>query len=144
MISLSMRDRLSLFEIIKSLNLSFSNQKKIISICRELASRTNQSITDLLGDPEIENILGHKRSNPPQKTANLMNLLTNRKMPRYCDAEKKFKHLVSSLKLPKNVSVTHTPYFENNRVTLSITVSTLEQFHETWIKIKDTLPHEKN
>jgi len=68
---LSFRDRIALFDMIVTLHLSIGNQKKLTSICIELAKRTNQSILSILSDPGIIEILGSE-ANIPQKAANTM------------------------------------------------------------------------
>ena len=144
MTTLSFRDRLSVYEIIELLRLSTSNQKKFLTLCRDIGGRNNQSIAELLEDKEFKKIIDHQESNPPQKTANIMAWLKNKKNPRYSAAEKQFNHLVSSLQLPKNITVTHTPFFENDLTTVSVTFKNLQQFREKWQKIKKVLENDKN
>ncbi len=144
MTSLPFRDRLSVYEIIELLRLSTSNQKKFLTICRDIGNRDSQSIAELLEDKEFKKIIDHPESNRPQKTANIMAWLKNKKNPQYSAAEKKFNHLVSSLQLPKNITVTHTPFFENDLAAVSITFKNLQQFREKWEKIKKILDNDKN
>jgi hypothetical protein len=134
-ISLSVRDRSTLFEIIASLKPSFSNQKKLIDICRELAGRENTSIAALLDNHEVYAILHHQDANPPQKTKNLMTWLSRKHKPRTLQAEEEFSRFISAIRLPKNVSVAHTPFFEDDAVTLSITFRNRESLQKTWEKI---------
>jgi len=134
-ISLSVRDRSTLFEIIASLKPSFSNQKKLIDICRELAGRENTSIAALLDNHEVYAILHHQDANPPQKTKNLMTWLSRKHKPRTLQAEEEFNRFISAIRLPKNVSVAHTPFFEDDAVTLSITFRNRESLQKTWEKI---------
>ena len=144
MTELSCRDRLAVYEIIELLNLSTSNQKKFLILCRDIGARTSQKIADLLGDVEFKHIINHREANPPQKTANIMSWLKNKKSPRYSEAEKKFNRLISSLELPKNIRIAHTPFFENDLTTLSIHFKNLQQFMDKWQKIKKVLDNEKN
>jgi hypothetical protein len=135
-ISLSARDRATLFEIIELLRPSFSNQKKLINICRELAGRENTSIAALLDNHEVYAILHHQDANPPQKTKNLMTWLSRKHKPRTLLAEEEFSRFVSAIRLPKNVSVAHTPFFEDDAVTLAITFRNRESLQKIWEKIK--------
>jgi len=144
MTTLTFRDRLSVYEIIELLRLSTSNQKKFLTICRDIGGRNSQSIAELLDDKGFKKIIDHQASNPPQKTANIMAWLKNKKNPRYSAEEKKFNHLVSALQLPKNITVTHTPYFENDLTTVSVTFKNLQKFREKWQKIKKILANDKN
>jgi len=135
-IALPVQDRTILFEIIAALRLSFSNQKKLIHICRELAGRKNKSITALLDNDEVHAILNHQDANPPQKTKNLMVWLAHRQKPRSIQAEEEFSRFVTALRLPGNVSVAHTPFFEDDKVTLSIRFRSLKSLQHVWEKIK--------
>jgi hypothetical protein len=144
MTTLPFRDRLPVYETIELLRLSTSNQKKFLTICRDIGGRNSQSIAELLEDKEFKKIINHQESNPPQKTANIMAWLKNKKNPLYSAAEKKFNHLVSSLQLPKNITVTHTPFFENDLTTVSVTFKNMQRFREKWQKIKKILTNDKN
>lgn len=142
-VSLPLQDRSILFEIVASLRLSLSNQKKLLQICRELASRENKSITALLATPEVHAILHHPEANPPQKTKNLMTWLARRHKSRSIHAEEEFNRFINEIRLPGNVSVTHTPFFEDDAVTLSITFRNRSFLLQAWEKIKhDTRDNE--
>jgi hypothetical protein len=138
-VSLSAKDRLAVFHIISSLRPSASNQKKLIDICRELASRENNTIAAILEDADAQNILNHQEANPPQKTKNLMNWLSRKYMPRNSCAADEFKRFAASMHLPENASVTHTPFFEDDSITLSINFSNRKSIQNAWKKIKDTI-----
>lgn len=132
-------DRKILFGIITSLQLSFSNQKKILSICRELAGRLKTTIADLLDNNEVQGILRHLDANPPQKTKMLMRHLSGKYLPRATEAAADFHNYTSSLQLPQNVSVEHTPFFEDDALNLSITFPSRESLREAWEKIRHVI-----
>ena len=144
MISLSFRDRISLFEIIDYLHLSSSNQVKFLNTCKDIAARNNIGIAEFLEDNEFKQILHHEKSNPPQKTANIMSWLSGKKNPLFTDTEKKFNQFIASLELPKHIVVAHTPFFENDMTTLKITFKNLELFRKKWQEIKKVLNDDKN
>ena len=143
-VSLSANDRLAVFHIMSCLQPSASNQKKLLNICRELASRRNKTIAEILEDKEVQDILNHQEANPPQKTKNLMTWLSRRQMPRSSQAEDEFKRFINSMHLPHNVSVDHTPFFEDDSTTLSITFSNRESVQNAWKTIKDTIRNKNN
>jgi ParB-like chromosome segregation protein Spo0J len=156
-VSLPLQDRSILFEIVASLRLSLSNQKKLLQICRELASRENKSITALqlasrenksitalLATPEVHAILHHPEANPPQKTKNLMIWLARRHKSRSIHAEEEFNRFINEIRLPRNVSVTHTPFFEDDVVTLSITFRNRGFLLQAWEKIKHVTRDNEN
>ncbi len=137
---LSARDRMILFAIISGLRLSFSNQKKLLTMCRELASRGNANIAALLDNEEVHCILQHQDANPPQKTKNLMTWLSCKHMERSRQAEEEFSRFLSAMQLPQNVSVAHTPFFEDDVMTLSITYPNRKSLQHAWEKIRHGTP----
>ena len=141
---LSAKDRLAVHHIMSYLNFSVSNQKKLMNICRELASREDKTIAAILEDKGVQDILNHKDANPPQKTKNLMNWLSRKYMPRSSQAEDEFRRYAASMQLPQNVSIDHTPFFEDDSVTLSITFSNWKAVQNAWKTIKDTIRDQDN
>lgn len=141
---LSAKDRQAVLQIISSLQFSVSNQKKLLNICRELASRENRTIAAVLEDKGVQDILNHQEANPPQKTKNLMNRLSRKYMPRSSHAADEFRRFAASMHLPQNVSVDHTPFFEDDSVTLSITFSNRESVQNAWKKIERKVRNQGN
>ncbi len=129
-------DRMVLFGIISSLRLSFSYQKKLLVICRELAGRNNTSIASLLKNDEVDAILQHGEANSPQKTKNLMLWLQGERMPRSTRAAAEFKRFTAALQLPQNVAIAHAPFFENDAMTLTITFQDRKSLQHAWDKIR--------
>ena len=122
LIPLAADDRLAVYEIISALHLGINYQRKLLSVCRELADREERTIASLLLDRDIQEIICHRDANPPQKAKNLMSYLMRRYKPRSSEAEVEFNRMAASLQLPKNLSVKHTPSFEDDSVTLAITL----------------------
>lgn len=139
LVALPFTDRMVLFEIIELLNLSVSNQKKLVAGCRELAMRTHCTILTLLSDPEAAAILRHPEANPPQKAHNLLAWLSGKRFPRLHEAETDFRRFVGMLRLPKGVTLTHAQSFEKDAVTLSISFADREKLLDSWPGLKDAL-----
>lgn len=139
LLGLNFTDRLSLYEIMEMLSLSVSNQKKISAICRELAARHNTSVMALLCQPEVRDILDPQETNIPQKTARLMQWLSEQRFPRLAEAEQEFRAFAAALKLPSAVTLTHSPSFEQDQVQLSIPFTNKEELRRAWPLIADIL-----
>ena len=135
-ISLSAQDRMALFTIISALRLSFSYQKKLLNICRELAGRGNKTIAAVLATDEVHAIMHHQEANPPQKTKSLMHWLSRKQMPRSAQAAVEFNRFITVMQLPHNVSVDHTLNFEDDAVTLAITFPDRQSLQHAWEKIR--------
>ena len=144
LLGLSAQDRMALFAILASLRLSSSYQKKLLHMCRELAGRNDTSIAALLDNDEVRGILNHQEANPPQKTKNLMLWLSRSQMPRYSEAAEQFKRFVTAMHLPQNVSVDHTPFFEDDALTLSITFTNRKSLQHAWEKMRHAVHSSDN
>jgi ParB family chromosome partitioning protein len=139
LLGLNFTDRLSLYEVMEMLSLSVSNQKKISAICRELAARHNTSVMALLCQSEVREILDPRETNIPQKTARLMQWLTEQRFPRLAEAEQEFHAFAAALKLPSAVTLAHSPSFEQDQVQLSIPLANKEELRRVWPLIAEIL-----
>ncbi|MCX5876027.1 MAG: ParB N-terminal domain-containing protein [Deltaproteobacteria bacterium] len=142
LLGLNFTDRLSLYEVMEILSLSVSNQKKITACCRELAARHNTSVMALLCQPEVREILDPQETNIPQKTAKLMQWLTNQRFPSLAAAEQEFRTFAATLKLPSTVTLSHSPSFEQDQVHLSIPFANREELRQIWPLIANALKTE--
>jgi ParB family chromosome partitioning protein len=133
MIDLSFRDRLALFDLIDTLHLSVSNQRKIATICRDLAKRGGgTSIHAILAGHDLKEIIDHPEANPPQKTAQVMHCLVGKHSPNLTTAENSFAEMINRLNLPKGVSLNHSPAFEKDELTLTATFKNQADFDRYW------------
>jgi ParB family transcriptional regulator, chromosome partitioning protein len=139
LLAMNFTDRLSLFEVMELLNLSVGNQKKITATCRELAARHRTSVMSLLSRPEVREILDPRETNIPQKTARLMQWLTEQRFPRLAEAEQEFRIFAGTLKLPNGVSLSHSPSFEQDQVQLSLSFGNRDELRRLWPFIANAL-----
>lgn len=139
LLGLNFTDRLSLYEVMEILSLSVGNQKKITACCRELATRHNTSVMALLCRPEVREILDPQETNIPQKTARLMQWLTDQRFPSLAAAEQEFRIFAAALKLPSAVTLSHSPSFEQDQVHLSIPFADREELHRVWPRLAEVL-----
>ncbi len=139
LIDLDPADRKALFRIIKQLRLSSSNQRKLIDHCLELHRRQNRQITAILAQPECLEIINHNEANSPQKTAMLMTWLTGQCFPRLTEAAKEFRSLIGQLKLPKGVTLEHTPSFEKDNLKMTIDFKDQQQLAKKWPIIRQAI-----
>jgi ParB-like chromosome segregation protein Spo0J len=139
LLALNFTDRLSLYEVMEILCLSVSNQKKITATCRELAARHNTSVMALLYQPEVRQILDPQETNIPQKTARLMQWLTEQRFPSLAAAEQEFRTFANTLKLPKALTLSHSPSFEQDQMHLSILFANRQELCKVWPLIANVL-----
>lgn len=114
-------DRVAMVKLFNTLGMGEGKQRKFLPLIRDLAYRDGMSIAAFLGDPAIQKILEHPDMNNPQKIQHLTTFLQQQLNPLATGAEIEFAHEVKSLRLLNNWSITHSPSFEKDEVTLSIT-----------------------
>lgn len=114
-------DRRALVQLFRNLGMGNGKQKRFFNLIRDIAFREESSITAFLQKKDIAEILDHKEMNIPQKIHHLGNLLQNQINPASTLAESAFVKQVKSLHLPANQSISHSPSFEKDEITLSIT-----------------------
>jgi hypothetical protein len=114
-------DRIALVQLFKNLCMGDGKQKRFFKLIRDIAFREGSSIASYLLKKEIAAIIGHKEMNIPQKIYHLGCLLQQESSPSSSIAEGNFVKQVKNLQLPENYSISHSPFFEKDEVTLSIT-----------------------
>lgn len=139
LLTCSFPDRLALFEIIETLQLSVGSQKQLVSGCKELALRSNVSILSILSDARVMEILQNRESNPPQQAANLIRLLREKCSPRLTEAEQEYRSFVGRLSLPAGVTLHHAPAFERDALSCTIQFKDREEFLSRWPAIRQVI-----
>lgn len=142
LLDLAILDREILFQLINRLHLSSSNQRKLLDYCLELQHRQNRKIATILAAPECREIIEHAEANSPQKSAMLMNWLAGQCYPRLTEAEKEFRALIGQLKLPKGVSLEHTPSFEKDTIRMTIDFPNRTQLARRWPELRGVISNE--
>ncbi|MBT8360572.1 MAG: hypothetical protein KJO32_06425 [Deltaproteobacteria bacterium] len=125
LITMSAEDRFQLYTLFDKLSLNNNKQRRLISYMRTLCSREKSTMSDYLQKNYGELTRAAAIENAPQAGLNLLNDLQKRCMPMSSRAEKEFQDQVSQLKLPTTCSVEHSPAFEKDAVTLSISFENL-------------------
>jgi hypothetical protein len=114
-------DKLALVQLFKNFGMGDGKQKRFFSLIRDIALREGSSITSYLQKEKIRAIVEHEEMNIPQKIHHLGDLLQQEINPSYSLAESEFVKQIKELQLPVNYSISHSPSFEKDEITLSIT-----------------------
>ncbi len=114
-------DRLALLRLFKNLCMGDGKQKKFFTLLRDISSRKGCSIAFYLQRKEVAAILGHREMNISQKINHLGILLQQEVFPCSSQAEDTFLKQLKNLQLPSNYTISHSPSFEKDEITLSIT-----------------------
>ena len=130
-------DQQVLAELIHELRLGGSKQQKLIDLVLELTKRLQICADELLNRWQ-EKEKG-KQLNGPQKAASLLNWLQRKCSPRSVAEEDNFRKFSRQLELPAGVRISHTPSFEDERVTLSVEFSSRKVLEKQWPQIRSLL-----
>ena len=120
LLTLSQKDRIRLHKLFRLLELGGGKQKRLFSLCKDLALRLDMDFTTLFEDEELTAILNHSKMNIPQKGSSLLNLLQRRLYPEWNNAEDNFRRTVGKMQLPAECTVEHCQAFERDDVSLTI------------------------
>ena len=97
---LDREDRTRIVDLIELLQLGGGKQKRLITLCRDIALRENISIGSLLDQPDMKAVIEHNEMNIPQKTNRLLSLLQKRCYPQSTAAREFFQSQLHALALP--------------------------------------------
>ena len=119
-------DRLALVQLFKDLALGEGKQKRFFTLIRDISFRLGSTISAYLRTKEIDKILKHPDLNIPQRIQHLKELLQEQLSPLHSQAEEEFTKQVRDLQLPPQYIISHSPSFEKDTVTLSISFENFE------------------
>ena len=125
-------DRFCLSSLFELLQPGTGKQKRILTLSRDIANRSQKTISSLFQEQDFKHIVEHQEMNPPQKTHALLELLQKEFYPRSSVAEHDFKDKARRLNLPDNYELTHSLNFEKNEVYLTVTFPDLENCENAW------------
>jgi ParB/RepB/Spo0J family partition protein len=135
---MSRSDRLTLYDIFIKLALNSNKQRRIIDLCMIIATSQQYSISEFLSVtyPELQQ---KTIDNVPQSVNRLLHDLYKCSHPLSSHVEKQFAEKIKKLRLPQSCSLSHSPAFEQDSVTLGIEFKTIDELTRIWPKIKDHL-----
>jgi len=133
--SLSKSDRKPLLDLFSQVPFSASHQAQIIEVAEEIQFQEKISLLKIFNQLKIHKFLNRQM---PQKK--IIQILMDYRYPEYSKAEKKWKQELKKLKLPNNITISHSPFFEKNHLFLSIQLKNKSEFKDLISKIKGSLP----
>jgi hypothetical protein len=118
-------DQIALVQFFRKLALGDGKQQRFFTLIRDISSRNGSTIAALIKSQGFADILDHPELNVPQKVEHLKNLLQQQLSPMYLRAEAEFIKQVRNLQLPPQCIIAHSPSFEKDDITFSITFKKL-------------------
>jgi hypothetical protein len=132
-------DRIALIRLFKELAMGDGKQKRFFYLIRDISFRRGSSVAAYLKTPAIQEIVNNRGINTPQKILHLGNLLQQQLNPSLSQAEGDFVKQVGSLHLPACCTLSHSPSFETDEVTLSISFKNFNDCHVRIPALKKSL-----
>ncbi len=120
-----------------ALTLNKNKQKRLLDMCQILIARRGGTFKDLFHENFREFLPAHITTNRPQTAGNLLRVLYEASHPLSNNAEKLFNDRKNELELPAHCSLSHSPAFEKDRVTLSFDFENFDEMARIWQKIKN-------
>ena len=137
--SITAEDRLFLCHLFMGLSLNKNKQKRLLDMCQILIAQKGGTYKKLFQKDFKDFLPENIRSNIPQTAGNLLKCLYEASHPLSTHAERVFNDRKNDLGLPASCSVSHSPAFEKDSVTLSIEFDNLDEMTRIWQKIKHQL-----
>jgi hypothetical protein len=132
LLRLSHADQETLVALITRFQLSGSKQQKLIDQGTELLRR-RQGDLNTITTPFLAQMDMSRQENIPQQASALLNWLHEQCFPRSALAENEFSRRVAQLNLPSTMRIEHSPFFEEDSVTLALTFA-------DWRSLQKSLP----
>jgi ParB family transcriptional regulator, chromosome partitioning protein len=136
LLQLDSTDRLTLHNLFQDLELGGGKQKRLLTLCKDLAYRQGKTITSLLLEPDLANVLDHPEINRPQKAATLLAALQTQLFPQSSSAEDQFKKCVNRMKLPPSCTISHSQAFEKDEVSVTLHFKSLAEVESRLVELK--------
>ncbi|MEN8782519.1 MAG: ParB/RepB/Spo0J family partition protein [Desulfobacterales bacterium] len=129
----------SLGRLFADLKLGLNRQRELVSLLTEIARREKITISELLNEPALQNLLSALEIERSQKAGQLRSLLRRRRYPVMSAATASFQDLVRHLNLGPGVQLIPPGNFEGTTYTLAITFDRLDQLRDRSLQIENLL-----
>lgn len=123
-------DRQAVLALLEALRPGRNRRREIWEWLDEISRRETCSISEILRDESLEEILNDPKLNRPQKEAGVRRALRVRRFPRLTGLEKERAFRLKSLSLPPNISLNCPQNFEGLDFSLVISFSNLDAFRK--------------
>ncbi len=133
------KQQCTLVNLFKNLQLSSNNQKNVITDLYEISRRKGITLDNLLESKDFTVILHNHKMLPKQRSIKFLQLLKQLNNPRLSAAQKELESEIKQLKLPANINLTPSQYFETEEVTLSIKFKNFNECKSVWKGIADRI-----
>lgn len=143
LVSLSTADRLYLCDLFTNLQVSANKQQRIIELSRIIVAQEKITFRDMMTSRYNYCRFDRTIDNPPQIVSRLLNDLYRDSHPLSSQAQQSFNERVDALKLPPHCQVSPTVSFENDRVTVAVELSSINELEKMWPDLRSVIDPNK-
>jgi ParB family chromosome partitioning protein len=127
----------SLGRLFADLKLGLNRQRELLTLLTEIARREEMTVSELLSETALRNLLSAPEIERSQKAGQLRSLLRRRRYPVMSAATAAFQELVRNLNLGPGVQLVPPGNFEGTTYTLAITFDRLDQLRDRSLQIEN-------
>ncbi|MDZ7331168.1 MAG: ParB/RepB/Spo0J family partition protein [candidate division KSB1 bacterium] len=127
LLDLSAQDRLTIFNLFQDTKAGKNNQKELLQLIQQISIIQNQSIEQLFESLALEPILLDTRLTPSQKLEKIKQTLKQSRYPKYAEIAEQFQKLKKNLKLPSNIILRPSPFFEDSDYSIELKFKNQEE-----------------
>jgi len=122
-------ERQAVFELFSSLKLGKNRQKEFLRLLSDISHIVQRPLHEIIHQRLIQRILNSEKLTPPVKINKIRDLFRKMRYPIYSEAEEKFNQIIKELKLPPQIVLRHSPYFETDKYFLEIAFRNQKEFN---------------
>lgn len=113
------------------------NQKKeLFELATEIGRRESKNLGQVAENAGILPVLNNPTLSSPDKLKRIKSLLYERRYPEYSATKKAFSDEIKKLNLASGIKLSHTPYFEDNKIRVEFTFKTPDELQSTIDSLK--------
>lgn len=124
-------DRVPIIRLLERFPFSTSHQKTLLDMLEEIIFRDKKSIEDIFNLAGIDRLLEMEK---PQKE--IMKAIFSLRFPTYSKTEESWKTWIKKLRLPRNIQIQHTDFFEKKQLKLTLSFNDPKEVEKVLNKIK--------
>jgi len=124
------QNRLSYLKLTQNLHLGKNRQREFWRLLTDISQIENKSVSEILQDSEFTTIISADKITHNQKAERVKRELWRRRYPRYSALETEFCQILKEMKLPPQMVLRPSAFFEGEDFDVSFMFRTEEEFRD--------------
>ncbi|MCK4363371.1 MAG: ParB-like nuclease domain-containing protein [Candidatus Aminicenantes bacterium] len=114
-----------------------NKMKEILEDLKEISRRNDIPAKKILSSKEILDIMGYEKLSPLQKADRIRLILMKKRYPALSSRKKSFDSLLKKLRLPKNIMVKPSPFFEEENFSVNFSFGNRKELKTNLVKLQE-------